>query len=72
MGCRVTTTEGKSAMYDSVTDTAFGPVFDTEEEANAFIEWCFKKYDDPRIMGPKLMERTYGEWVKGPGSQWHE
>lgn len=27
------------AMYDSVTGWAFGPVFATSEDAEAFIEW---------------------------------
>jgi hypothetical protein len=42
MGVRTTTYEGvtsKVALYDSTSDTAFGPVFDTEEEAGDFLYW---------------------------------
>jgi hypothetical protein len=39
MGLRLTATEGKCALYDSVTDWAFGPVFDSPGEAEAFLRW---------------------------------
>ena len=38
MSVRVTTTEGRAALYDSVTDVAFGPVFDSDEDAEEFLE----------------------------------
>lgn len=53
MGVRLLTEDGKTAIYDSVTDTAFGPVFygldadedadsegaDSEEMAKLFLDW---------------------------------
>ena len=27
------------ALYDSVSDTAFGPIWDSEEEATEFLKW---------------------------------
>lgn len=65
MGVRTTTGEQKTALYDSITDQAFGPVFDTEEEADLFLTWYQGKYGDPREivwieMG--LFSRRHGEW----------
>lgn len=62
MGCRVTTTEKKSAMFDSVTGTAFGPVFVSEEECEDFIQWCLEKWDDPRSVNLGQLERIHSDW----------
>ena len=40
MGLRLTSAEGVTAMFDSVTGWAFGPVFEHEEDAEAFMGWA--------------------------------
>jgi hypothetical protein len=40
MSCEiVTTTEGRAILMDTTTDWAFGPVFDSPEDAGAFCAW---------------------------------
>ena len=39
MGVRVTSQEGKHALFDSATAVAFGPVFDSMEDCDAFLEF---------------------------------
>lgn len=41
MGIRILAVDGggKTCLYDSVTDWAFGPVAE-EETLNEFLEWC--------------------------------
>lgn len=42
MSVRTTTHEGvttKVALYDSTSDLAFGPLFDSEEDAEDFLAW---------------------------------
>lgn len=46
MGVRNTMTEGKVALFDSVTGVAFGPVFDTEEEAERFVAYVAEHVED--------------------------
>ena len=54
MGCRLTSTEGKVAMFDSVSGIAFGPVLD-QDEAEDFFRW-FNCGEAARI------SRTLGWW----------
>ena len=39
MSTRITSQEDKVCLYDSVTGMAFGPVFDSEPECEAFCIW---------------------------------
>lgn len=39
MGLRYITSDDKTALYDSVTEWAFGPVFNTEHAADQFLDW---------------------------------
>jgi hypothetical protein len=39
MGTRITAHEGVVALYDSTSGTAFGPVFDTPDDADDFLDW---------------------------------
>jgi hypothetical protein len=32
--------DGTTAMYDSVSGWAFGPTFENEDAAQAFLDWC--------------------------------
>ena len=40
MGLRFISDGEHTALYDSVTDWAFGPVFTTEDAALAFLNWA--------------------------------
>lgn len=35
----------KAALYDTVTETAFGPTFDDKWDAEDFLEWFDKNYE---------------------------
>ena len=50
------------AMYDSVTDTAFGPVFEDEGSAGEFLDWCLEWHDDPRKFSPDELDDFVAEW----------
>lgn len=55
-----------ACFYDSVTDTAFGPVMDNEEEAIAFLDYL--KYPsnekDPRTYSDAELEDAYVKFRK--------
>jgi hypothetical protein len=42
MAVRLTSTENVVALYDSTTGLAFGPIFDSDEDAIEFLEWLEK------------------------------
>jgi hypothetical protein len=60
MGTRVTTTEGKSAIFDSVTGLpVHTPVFDDEDQAEAFIQFVSQRCSlDIRAINPSELD----EW----------
>lgn len=73
MGVRLTSQEGKTALFDSVTDTAFGPVFNSKAEAEGFLGWLSESWGtDPRDYAPndlqgmvdayRLIEVAKGRW----------
>ena len=77
MGCRILTDGDKACYYDSVTGTAFGPVFDDgEEEAEAFITYleqfpaerlvghAQRQSSDPRAYGDNELTVHYGNFVR--------
>lgn len=72
MGLQLTSVEGKTAMFDSVTGWAFGPAFDTEREANSFMEWLEVEHglEDARIISPDRLHELYAEWTRVPPEQW--
>ena len=39
MGLRFVTDDEVTAMYDSVSGWAFGPIFHDEDEAQRFLDW---------------------------------
>lgn len=57
MSVRITS-PGKAALYDSTSDIAFGPVFESNYEAAEFLEWMEAEgRDDPRVfMSHRLAE----------------
>lgn len=50
MGVHITGIEGKSALFDSTSGLAFGPVFEDDTEAEDFLEWLVKQ---------ETLERTF-------------
>ena len=74
MGVRLLTQDGKTAIYDSVTDTAFGPVFygldadedadsegaDSEEMAQLFLDWLAA---DARVYSNEELRGRFGDFL---------
>lgn len=65
MGVRITTDENKAAIFDSVTGWAFGPVFDTAEDAEDFLKFFDANGigPDPRAVSAKVLESAFGDWL---------
>lgn len=65
MSVQVTDNE-KVAHYDSVTDIAFGPVFESAELANDYFEWILHNgpaaQGHPRDWSPALHARLRDRW----------
>jgi hypothetical protein len=54
---------GKAVMYDSVTDTAFGPLFESAEDIEAFLAWLHDETaTDPRQMADALLTSWLIKW----------
>lgn len=51
--------EGKAAFYCSTTDWAFGPLFDSVEEAEAFLQWLPV---DPRKLKDSELEAKHADF----------
>jgi len=56
-----------SALYDSVTDIAFGPIFyNVDGDADEFLEWYNERYstraDDLRRIGNDAIYARIAEW----------
>ena len=63
MGVRVTTAEGITALYDSTSGVAFGPVFDTLEDADAFLTHLQQIGErDPRLIPVGELGELAREW----------
>jgi hypothetical protein len=65
MGVRIlyTTTGDMACMYDSVSMTAFGPVFsglDADDQATHFLDWLST---DPRMLTPVELEAEHKTWA---------
>lgn len=61
MSVRIITDGDNSVIYDSVTMTAFGPVFGRDEDPNDFLEWLPK---DARSYSANELWNLYGDWIK--------
>jgi hypothetical protein len=80
MGTRITGIEDKVALYDSVTGTAFGPVFDDSYEAEDFLAWLelkekkeetfkfghdeIKFLADPRVYRDSELQEVHHLWQR--------
>ncbi len=63
MSVRTTHSEA-CAMYDSVTGRAFGPVFESEENVDEFLDWL---EGDPRGLSADKLDELYQQWlIVGP------
>lgn len=54
-------TDGYKAIYDSVTMTAFGPIFNEDDDVEAFLEWL--PIDARKLEQRELNDKVY-EWRK--------
>ena len=53
------------AMYDSVTGWAFGPVFDSPDRADHFLDWLAENgHGDPRKYGSNVLEGLYKQYIE--------
>lgn len=50
---------GRQVLICNTTDVAFGPVFNSDELANEFLEWLKK---DPRDLTQMELSHKVGEW----------
>lgn len=50
-----------AVLFDSVTGWAFGPVFDSAAEAEAFRDWL---PDDARSYEDNQLEQLYEQWLR--------
>lgn len=69
----------RACLFDSVTDTAFGPVFydskgpydskglTAEEVAERFLDWLLRNYGDSRAAGGKELEDLYARFREERG-----
>ena len=63
MGVRNTSVEEKAAMFDSVTGTAFGPVFDSADELDDFLEFApTVEGRDLRILSESDLHALIMQW----------
>jgi hypothetical protein len=65
MSVRVTTTENVTALFDSASGTAFGPVFETEDDAAEFLEHLTTIGErDPRMIPALELARLAREFLE--------
>lgn len=74
MSCAILTDEdsGQACLYCTTTDWAFGPLFETRESAEDFLEWLaanphpsgalLGRGTDPREFDDATLERIHSEW----------
>jgi hypothetical protein len=63
MSVRLTSTEGKVALFDSVTEWAFGPVFDSVAQADDFLAFTAEG-QDLRTLSDRQLEQLLAAWHK--------
>jgi hypothetical protein len=54
-----------AVWVDSVTDTAFGPVFDSYEDSFDFLEYFRENDIDPRSTPFSSIRAMYKQWSEG-------
>ena len=53
---------GRAALYDSVTETAFGPLFMNPDEAQELLDWLGDG-KDPRAMTALELDNHHTDWL---------
>lgn len=73
MGVRNSTYEGVTCLFDSVSGYAFGPVFDTADEAEDFVIWATDTcgVGDLRILTWEQMHTLHDAFVERPTDEIH-
>jgi len=63
MGIQNTAAEDTVALFDSVSGVAFGPVFDSEDEAEDFLNFCeLEGHDDIRQLAEGTLMELHIKW----------
>lgn len=76
-------THTTAVLYCSTTDWAFGPLFSSDDEhdaferADMFLKWFSKNgnvgplhYDDVRQLTDSELESAYSDWLRQEAEQW--
>lgn len=64
MGIRLSSVHNKVAIFDSVSGFAFGPVFDTDQEADDFVAFAERRLDkDLRTATVREIEEVFGTFL---------
>lgn len=64
MGVRILNDEDTGAcLYDSVTMTAFGPIFDDRDQAEEFLSWLPNNID-ARMLTDKDLESMHSDFLQ--------
>lgn len=61
MSVRITSQEGRVALFDSVSGWAFGPAFNTEEEAEDFLAFA-THHHDLRLLDTRQLQELLRSW----------
>lgn len=65
MGIRITTEEDKVALFDSVTGLAFGQVFDSAVDAQAFLDYAeIRGVEDVRKLSDDAFNQLHDDWQR--------
>ena len=63
MGVRISDTNNV-CLYDSTTGYAFGPVFESLERAEEFLEYLRERdVDDPRRLPARTLHEMHERWA---------
>lgn len=57
----LTDIDGRVALFDSVTDIAFGPVLQSPEHADDFLSWIAR---DPRTLPSSRLLDEHARWSR--------
>jgi len=72
MGVRITSQEDKVALFDSVTGHAFGPVFDSEWEAEEFTDWFQRRVEDGTYQAQTDLRQYRGSDLDALVNKWRD
>jgi hypothetical protein len=55
--------QGKAVMIDTTTDVAFGPLFESKEDVEDFLNWVLETYGiDVREWGDAQLASRFASW----------